>query len=229
MVPAPAEIDPAQVEIDPEARIQVRHILMAWSGARGASAALRRTREEAWLEITQVQQQLEQGEDFETLAQSRSDGSSSKKGGSLGVIEPGAMNPIFEAAAFSLEDDELSPIIETPFGFHIIERQPLVEIHILQVVVQWSGSRDSEETRSRSEALDLAERALSELEQGRDITEVVHEYSDGPMAPWGGDLGYFRKGVMLPNFEEQAFAISEAEWTGIIESDLGYHILYRAG
>ena len=229
VVPAPVEIFPEEVQIDPDARVQVRHIVIAWAGARGANATLRRTREEAWIEIRKIQDQLQAGEDFATLAESRSDGPSGKKGGALGVIEPGQMHAIFQAAAFSLAEDEISPIIETPFGFHIIERQELVEIHIRQLVVQWTGARRSEVERSQAEALERAQLAMSEIQAGRTFADVAREFSDGPVSDWGGDLGHFRKGVMLPKFEASAFALEPDTWTDIIESDQGYHILYREG
>ena len=229
VVPEPVEIIPEDVHIDPDARVQVRHIVIAWAGARGANAALRRTREEAWIEISKIQEQLQEGADFATLAESRSDGPSGKKGGALGVIEPGQMHAIFQAAAFSLAEEEISPIIETPFGFHIIERQELVEIHIRQLVVQWAGARRSTVERSQPEALKRAQLALSQIQAGKSFPEVAREFSDGPVSDWGGDLGHFRKGVMLPKFESAAFALEPKTWTEIIESDQGYHILYREG
>ena len=61
VVPTPVEIIPEEVQIDPDARVQVRHIVIAWAGARGANATLRRTREEAWIEIKKIQDQLQAG------------------------------------------------------------------------------------------------------------------------------------------------------------------------
>ncbi|MCL2027841.1 MAG: peptidylprolyl isomerase [Bacteroidales bacterium] len=62
-----------------------------------------------------------QGERFATLATMFSECPSSRNGGELGMFGRGDMHAEFEATAFSLKDGEISPIIETPFGFHIIQ------------------------------------------------------------------------------------------------------------
>jgi peptidyl-prolyl cis-trans isomerase SurA len=61
------------------------------------------------------------GERFSTLAISFSECPSSRNGGELGMFGRGEMHSDFEATAFSLKEGEISPVIETPFGFHIIQ------------------------------------------------------------------------------------------------------------
>ncbi len=65
---------------------------------------------------------LKDGADFIGLARKNSIDSSRNSGGDLGFFGPGEMIPDFEKAAMKLEIDELSGIIETPMGFHIIKR-----------------------------------------------------------------------------------------------------------
>src|SRR4029450_5651220 len=76
-------------------------------------------------------------EDFATLAkESSEDPGSAPKGGDLGTFGRGQMVPAFEQAAFALKPGEVSGIVETPFGFHIIkvtERIPARKLPFAEV------------------------------------------------------------------------------------------------
>jgi peptidyl-prolyl cis-trans isomerase C len=81
---------------------------------------------------------LKAGEDFAKLAQENSeDPGSQPRGGDLGWMARGQTPPPFEQAAFALKKpNDISPVVESPFGYHIIqllERQPAAEIPYEQV------------------------------------------------------------------------------------------------
>ena len=84
-------------------------------------------RAEAQKKIKEIQQKLQKGEDFATLAKELSEGPSKAKGGDLGYFSRGRMVKSFEEAAFALRPNEVSDIVETKFGYHlikVIEKRP---------------------------------------------------------------------------------------------------------
>ena len=63
------------------------------------------------------------------------------------------------------------------------------------------------------------------LTDGGDFAELAKEYSEGPSAPKGGDLGYFRRGQMVKAFDDTAFSMKINEVSGLVESRFGYHLI----
>ena len=100
--------------------ILASHILIMYQGSSRSAAS--RSKEEARSLIAQVKKKFDAGGDFEALAQAHSDCASASRGGDLGLFGRGEMVPAFDDAAFALEMDEMSDIVETDFGFHVIWR-----------------------------------------------------------------------------------------------------------
>lgn len=78
-------------------------------------------------------------------------------------------------------------------------------------------------------AREQAEAIINELKDGADFSKLARKYSQGPRADQGGDLGYYKKGDMLPKLDEATFSLEVGQISGIIETDLGYHIIKCAG
>ena len=97
--------------------VRARHILIAVS-PDAAEADKTEARERA----RRLRLDAEEGTDFEALAREHSDDTgSAANGGDLGLVAAGQTAPAFEAALFALEPGELSDVVETPFGFHVIQ------------------------------------------------------------------------------------------------------------
>jgi protein-disulfide isomerase len=103
---------------------RVRHILVQFTGARGADARITRTREQAQQRAAGLRAQLMQGPiQFAELAHTESDCPSAREGGELGRFTVGELEPSMEIALFGLETGQVSEVIETPFGFHLLLRE----------------------------------------------------------------------------------------------------------
>ncbi len=101
--------------------IHCRHILISYQGASRSIAT--RSREEARALAEKVRSEaLEPGADFPALVRRYSEAPDKVKGGDVGVFDRGRMIQSFEDAAFALKPGEISPVVETRFGFHIIQR-----------------------------------------------------------------------------------------------------------
>jgi peptidyl-prolyl cis-trans isomerase C len=105
-----------------EESAEARHILIACPADASAE-----TRGAAKQSAESVRTQLVAGADFAQLAAATSSCPSKAKGGSLGSFGRGQMVPAFEAAAFGQEIGAIGPVVETPFGYHVVQvmkRQP---------------------------------------------------------------------------------------------------------
>ncbi|MBN1479058.1 parvulin peptidyl-prolyl isomerase [candidate division KSB1 bacterium] len=103
--------------------ITVRHILIMYQGSMRAPESVTRTREEAKALAEEILQMIKEGGDFAEFAAQYSDGPTKVRGGLLSPFGRGVMSQPFEDAAFALKRDEVSDVVETEFGFHIIKRE----------------------------------------------------------------------------------------------------------
>ena len=74
-------------------------------------------------------------------------------------------------------------------------------------------------------ALEKAESILKDIKGGKDFSELAKENSDCPSGTKGGELGYFSRGQMVPEFEETAFKLKVGEVSEIVKTNFGYHII----
>jgi peptidyl-prolyl cis-trans isomerase SurA len=228
-----AEVKPAGPRpVTPTAqKLSASHILLAYKGAKRARPTVERTKEEAEKLATELAQKIKQGADFAALAAEHSDCPSGKrKGGDLGIFPSNRMAPEFSEGVLALEVGETSDPVETDFGFHVIKRQKVEELHARHILIMHDESKRKPPSikRTKEEARKLIEDVAAKLEAGEDFAALARELSDCPSGKRaGGDLGTFPKGRMAPPFEKATLALKPHEVSGIVETDFGFHIIER--
>lgn len=98
--------------------VHARHIIV-----RVPQDATEEQKAEAKKKIEAIQKRAAAGEDFAKLAQETSEGPSAKDGGDLGFFSHDRMVPAFADAAFALKPGEVSGVVETKFGYHVIKNE----------------------------------------------------------------------------------------------------------
>jgi len=103
--------------------VSASHILVAYKGSRRAQPTITRTKDEAKKRAEQLLARARKGEDFGQLARENSDDPTAKaRSGDLGSFDRNMMVKEFADPAFALKPGQVSAVVETDFGFHIIKR-----------------------------------------------------------------------------------------------------------
>jgi peptidyl-prolyl cis-trans isomerase C len=100
-----------------------------------------------------------------------------------------------------------------------VEPEKVKASHIL---IQISPDATEQE---KADAKSTLQTALEEAKGGSDFAELAKKHSQCPSASQGGDLGYFTRGRMVPEFEEAAFKLEPGQISDIVETQFGYHII----
>ena len=100
--------------------VSASHILLMYAGSTRSSAT--RTKDEALAQMQDLKVQIDGGADFAALALEHSDCPSGADGGALGTFSKGQMVKPFEDATLALEIGAISDVVETDFGYHLIQR-----------------------------------------------------------------------------------------------------------
>lgn len=114
-------------------------------------------------------------------------------------------------------DEELTKLATF---FKKISNEQIRARHILVTIDKDAGMKE------KTAALNKIKEAKKKLDDGVDFAKVAQEYSQDPgSAQKGGDLGYFTKGDMVPEFEKTAFSLNVGQVSNPVLTEFGYHII----
>jgi len=96
------------------------------------------------------------------------------------------------------------------------------EVHARHILLQLKRDASAAEDNAlRQRAQEITQR----LRAGADFAKLARELSDGPSASQGGDLGYFRRGVMVAEFEKVAFSLPIGAVSDPVRTQFGWHVI----
>jgi len=207
---------------DMKSRVKLRHILIDVSpGERAKQQAMERMRE--------IQERIRQGEDFAELAKLYSeDPGTASNGGALGFVEKGTLFQSFEETAFQMEPGEISDVVETPVGLHLIR---LIEKRGDKASMRHILIRVEVTSVDENAVLDTLRRIRERVLAGESFEDLAQKYSqDETTKDVGGDLGWLPPDqLQIEAFKSAIDTLQTDEITRPFKTQFGYHIVKLEG
>lgn len=203
--------------------VQVAHILL-----RAPESASPEQIQKLKAKADQVIERLRKGEDFSQLAAAYSDAPDALQGGNLSPRPIDRLPGLFAEAVARLRPGEVSPILKSPNGFHIVKLvaksggaklPPVQQTRARHILIKVN------EIVSESEALHKMATLRERLAHGGDFAELARLYSQDGSAPNGGDLGWIYPGDTVPEFERAMNNLAIGELSQPVQSPFGYHLI----
>jgi len=202
---------------------QIGHILISIPEAASA-----RQIADAEQRASNIQKDLLSGEDFSQSAIKNSDGQQALQGGDLGWRKISELPSLFTNVILKMENNELSELIRSPSGFHIIklldhrsgERHVIAQTKIRHILIKPDELLDEEQAHQK--LLEIRSRVVD----GEDFSTLAREFSaDKGSAANGGDLGWASPGEMVPVFEKAMDTLAINELSDAVKSQFGWHLM----
>ncbi len=172
--------------------------------------------------------QIKGGADFRQVAASFSDAPDAVQGGAMGWRELARLPAIFAEAVKGLKPGEVSGVLRSPNGLHIVrvnarrgQNGPLIvsQTHVRHILIKTSEVVSENDARER--LVKLKER----LDNNADFAELARLQSEDASASRGGDLGWISPGDTVPEFEKAMDALKPGQISGPVRSPFGWHLI----
>lgn len=208
---------------DIQDEFEISHILIR-TPEDGSPEELQKLREKA----EKALKQLQDGTNFAEVSASMSDAPNALEGGKLGWKTSAQIPELFNEALKPLQPGQLTPILRSPNGFHILKMtdrrggsSPLVveQTKLRHILVKLS------EIVSESDAQQRMAMIKERLDNNGDFAELARQYSEDASANNGGDLGWVNPGDTVPQFEQAMAQLAPGEISAPVRTPFGYHII----
>jgi peptidyl-prolyl cis-trans isomerase SurA len=172
--------------------------------------------------------QIKAGTDFRQVAASFSDAPDAVQGGAMGWRELARLPSIFAETVKAMSPGEVSAILRSPNGMHIVrlngrrgQNSPVIvsQTHPRHILIKTS------EVVSEGDARERLVKLKERLDNKADFAELARLQSEDGSASRGGDLGWLSPGDTVPEFEKAMDALKVGEISGPVRSPFGWHII----
>jgi peptidyl-prolyl cis-trans isomerase SurA len=176
----------------------------------------------------QALSELRRGSNFAQVAATFSDAPDALQGGNLGWRASARLPVLFNDALEKLQPGEVSDILRSPNGFHIVKLLEkrgkaavtgVQQTHVRHILIRAREGLSEAETRER-----LA-RLRQRIDAGEDFAELAKVHSEDATASKGGDLGWITAGDTVPEFERAMNALGEGGVSQPVQTPFGWHLV----
>lgn len=205
---------------------EIKHIMTGKSRDNSVNARNRQL-------IDSIRTLLVGGADFADLADRFSQDPSAKTNhGTLGFFATGRLPYNFESVAFTLPEGEVSEVVESPMGYHVIvggkKRPARGKVHASHIMKMCRPGSTPEQEAAAKQQIDSIYNLV--IENPSRFEEFALNLSDDKNSGrQGGILPWFGAGEMVPEFDEAAFALANGAISAPVRSQFGWHIIKRLG
>ena len=173
--------------------------------------------------------ELQSGADFTQVSATYSDAQNALKGGEMGWRGEAQLPSLFTSALAGMNPGQISPVLRSPNGFHILKLSDK-RGDFLQLIVKQTRARHIlikiNEVVTDAEARQRLIQIRERLEQGGAAFEdMARQYSDDLSASKGGDLGWLNPGDTVPEFEKTMDALKPGDLSAPVQSPFGWHLI----
>ncbi len=184
----------------------------------------------AYEKIKGIRQQIIDGKkDFRSAAiQNSQDPSAKQNGGDLGFFTVFQMVYPFESAAYNTPVGQVSEIVRTQYGYHILKvtefRPAKGEVLVAHIMVATPKDADSTASKAAESKINMI---YGKLVAGEEFKKLAQLYSDDKgSAKNGGTLQWFGTNYMVPSFEKASFDLAnKGDYSKPIKTEFGWHII----
>ncbi|MDP1521687.1 MAG: peptidylprolyl isomerase [Methylotenera sp.] len=202
---------------------EISHILIR-TPEEGATEDIQKAK----AKVDKAVNELKSGTSFAKVSASFSDAPNALEGGNLGWKSGVQMPALFLDALKNMQSGEISPVLRSPNGFHILKltnkrggNSPLViqQTHARHILIKLSEVMSDNEAKQKMDVI------KERLDNNEKFEALARQYSEDSTASNGGDLGWVNPGDTVPQFEKAMNDLKDNQISQPVRSQFGWHII----